>query len=83
MPGVLLSRYVDDLDMYEAQRMLMMAQAASMQYAKRDLWDRLIDRAMPRPEMAETFFRYEGQPVRTAELKAALSKRWGTGFQAD
>lgn len=83
MTGLLLSRYVDDLDMYEAQKLLMMAQAASMQYAKKELWDQIIDRAMGQDRQETFTFLYEGKPVSTAGLKSALAQRWGTGFEAD
>lgn len=85
MPGVLLERYVDDLDMYEARQTLMMAQGAGLGFGGNErAWNRLFERAYPtEASEAEFVFRYEGRAVSIPQLKDHLSERWGSGFSAD
>lgn len=83
MAGGLLRRYVDDMPQLEASRILMFAQGAGLPMAGQDAWTRMIDRSLPPASREETFFRYEGKPVRPAELIHALSNRWGSGFTAE
>lgn len=83
MTGVLFNRYVDDMSQLEARRILMYAQGAALPHADSAAWDRMVARSLPPAQADETFFRYEGRPVRVPELIAALSERWGPAFAAE
>ena len=83
MNAIELGMYVDGMNQSEAYKILILGQGAALPNASDAAWDRMVDRTLPAPKADETFLRYEGVPVRAAELKAALADRWGDRFTTD
>lgn len=79
----MLQAYVDMMDRIEAENIITMARAFLLAQGGPEAWARAIDRTLPPAAADETFFRYEGKPVRLPELEAALSERWGAGFSVE